>query len=212
MFFKGQKYIYIGYISDVHGNKGKVILRLKRYISPQSFPTRVFIKKNKNGLEEFRIKALKQLKKNIFILKINKVKDRDSAFELVSSDVYISEGDLPRKVRVEIGVIPPFIPEAKSVPEKLREIGFITKPRGLQGAVAVVSLKENEKVWKRGLKVYIEEGEGKFLESEVRSVKKLREMQDNIYLSVKLTFVNDLETAERLRKRKIFISQESHTP
>jgi ribosomal 30S subunit maturation factor RimM len=210
MILSGKKYIYIGYISDAHGNKGKVVLCLRRYISPQSIPTRIFIKKNYGDLEEFRIKALKRFRKNELILKLNKVKDKNSALELVSSDVYIFEGDLPRKVRVEIGVIPPFIPEAKDVPEKLEEIGFITKPRGLQGAVAVVSPKDKEKIWTPGLKVYIEGDKGNFYSTEVRAVKKLRQMQDDIYLSVKFMFINDLDSAEKLRKRKIFVSAQQN--
>lgn len=206
MIHNGKKYIYIGYISDVHGNKGKVKLRLKRLISPQSIPPRIFIKKNYGVLEEFRIKSLKRFRKNELILKLNKVKDKNSALEFISSDVYIFEGDLPRKVRIEIGVIPPFIPEAKDIPENLEEIGFITKPRGLQGAVAVISPRDKEKIWVPGLKVYIEGDKGNFYSTEVRAVKKLRQMQDNIYLSVKFMFINDLDSAEKLRKRKIFIS------
>lgn len=210
MILNGKKYIYIGYISDAHGNKGKVVLHLRRHISPQRIPPRIFIKKNYGYLGEFRIKFLKRFRKNELILKLNKVKDKNSALELVSSDVYIFEGDLPRNVRVEIGVIPPFIPEAKDVPEKLEEIGFITKPRGLQGAVAVVSPKDKEKIWSPGLKVYIEGEKGNFYSTEVRAVKKLRQMQDNIYLSVKFMFINDLDSAEKLRKRKIFVSAQQN--
>ena len=205
MFLKGKRYIYLGFISGVHGKKGKVIFRMRRRIPHEKLPPRIFIKKN-GELEEFRIKLIKPYKRG-FILKLNKVKGEEEAKVMVTSDVYILEDDLPRRSRVELGVIPEFIPEVRLKDEEieeLEEVGFITKPRGLQGAVAMVIPKEKEKFIKKGQKIYIENGK-KFFETEIRSAKKLKEKEDNSYFSVKLLHVNDVNSAERLRKRKVYI-------
>jgi ribosomal 30S subunit maturation factor RimM len=207
VFYKGKKYIYIGYVARTHGKKGKIAVRIRKRIPKEKMPPRIFIKENEEELKEYRLKLLKEYKNGLAIMKLN-IKPEESE-KLVSQDVYICEDDLPRKVRVELGVIPSFIPEVEKDESELEVIGFITKPRGLQGALAVVSPKEKESIWKKGkLKIFIEGDEkGKFFETQIRSVKKIREMLDNVYLSVKVLYVNDIEAAERLRKRRVFISK-----
>jgi ribosomal 30S subunit maturation factor RimM len=207
VFCKGKKYIYIGYVAKTHGKKGKIAVRIRKRIPKEKMPPRIFIKENGEELKEYRLKLLKEYKNGLAIMKLN-IKPEESE-KLVSQDVYICEDDLPRKVRVELGVIPSFIPEVEKDESELEEIGFITKPRGLQGAVAVVSPKEKESIWKKGkLKIFIEGDEkGKFFETQISSVKKIREMLDNVYLSVKVLYVNDIEATERLRKRRVFISK-----
>jgi ribosomal 30S subunit maturation factor RimM len=210
VFYKGKRYIYIGYVARTHGKKGKIAVRIRKRIPKEKMPPRIFIKEIKEDgeeLKEYRLKLLKEYKNGLAIMKLN-IKPEESE-KLVSQDVYICEDDLPRKVRVELGVIPSFIPEVEKDESELEDIGFITKPRGLQGALAVVSPKEKESIWKKEkLKIFIEGDEkGKFFETQIRSVKKLREMLDNVYLSVKVLYVNDIDAAERLRKRRIFISK-----
>jgi ribosomal 30S subunit maturation factor RimM len=207
VFYKGKKYIYIGYVARTHGKKGKIAVRIRKRIPKEKMPPRIFIKEDGEELKEYRLKLLKEYKNGLAIMKLN-IKPEESE-KLVSQDVYICEDDLPRKVRVELGVIPSFIPEVEKDESELEEIGFITKPRGLQGALAVVSPQEKESIWKKGkLKIFIEGDEkGKFFETQIRSVKKIREMSDNVYLSVKVLYINDIDAAERLRKRRVFISK-----
>ncbi len=208
MFLKGKRYIYIGFIASTHGKKGKVIFRMRRYISPERIPPRIFIKKKDRELEEFRVKLIKPYKKSSFILKLNKIRGETEAKGIVSSDVYIAEEDLPRKSRIELGIIPEFIPEVKPEDEdSLDEVGVITKPRGLQGAVAVVVPKEKAELLLKaeGREIIIKSGD-RFFKTSVRSAKKVREMQDNVYLSLKLLHINDVNSAERLRKSKIYVS------
>jgi ribosomal 30S subunit maturation factor RimM len=207
VFYKGKKYIYIGYVARTHGKKGKIAVRIRKRIPKEKMPPRIFIKEDGEELKEYRLKLLKEYKNGLTIMKLN-IKPEESE-KLVSQDVYICEDDLPRKVRVELGVIPSFIPEVEKDESELEEIGFITKPRGLQGAVAVVSPKEKESIWrKEKFKIFIEGDEkGKFFETQIRSVKKIREMLDNVYLSVRVLYINDIDAAERLRKRRVFISK-----
>lgn len=206
MFYKGRKYIYIGYVAKTHGTKGKIAVRIRKRIPKEKMPPRIFIKENEE-LKEYRLKLLKEYKNGLAIMKLN-IKPEDAG-KLIAQDVYICQDDMPRKVKVELGLIPSFIPEVEKDESELEVIGVITKPRGLQGAVAVVSPKENEKIWrKEKLKIFIEGDEkGKFFETELRSAKKTREMKDNIYLSVKILHINDIDSAERLRKRRIFVQK-----
>jgi ribosomal 30S subunit maturation factor RimM len=207
VLYKGKKYIYIGYVAKKHGKKGKIAVRIRKRIPKEKMPLRIFIKEDREELKEYRLKLLKEYKNGLAIMKLN-IKPEESE-KLVSQDVYICEDDLPRKVRVELGVIPSFIPEVGKDESELEAIGFITKPRGLQGAVAVVSPKEKESIWrKEKFKIFIEGDEkGKFFETQIRSVKKIKEMLDNVYLSVKVLYINDIDAAERLRKRRVFISK-----
>ncbi len=206
MFYKGRKYIYIGYVAKTHGSKGKIAVRIRKRIPKEKMPTRIFIKENEE-LKEYRLKLLKEYKNGLAIMKLN-IKPED-AEKLITRDVYICQDDMPRKVKVELGLIPSFIPQVEKDESELEVIGVITKPRGLHGAIAVVSPKEKENIWqKEKLKIFIEGDEkSKFFETELRSAKKIREMTDNIYLSIKVLHVNDIDSAERLRKRRIFIQK-----
>lgn len=202
MIYKGEKYIYIGFVKKAHGEKGKIILSPKRRFDPEVI-SRVFIKNEKGELEEFRLKLAKRYK-NLFILKLSKIKSKDVALSFVSKDVYIKETDIPRKLKINIGIVPQFIEQVQSLPSDSEAIGFITKPRGLHGQVA--ALVERDKLHKlqQGANLYLQTEDGKLYKTQLKSFKKLKEGQ-RLYISLKLLHIDDVESAERLRKATIFM-------
>lgn len=202
MIYKGEKYIYIGFIKKPHGKKGKVILVPKRRFDPKSI-LRVFVKKDSDNLEEFRLKLAKEYKGS-YILKLSKLKSFSDATELISKDVYIKEEDLPRKVKIDMEILPKFIEEVQSIPEDVVQVGFITRPRGLQGQVGALIEPDKFTRLKKNSDVYLMTPDGRFYKSKIRSLKKIKE-GNGIYASIKLLYINDVESAERLRKAVIFI-------
>ncbi len=205
MIYKGEKYLYIGYVVRPHGDKGKILARIRRRIAGTKIPHRVFIKVG-DKIEEYRVKLVKEFKNN-FILRLSKLRGKEDAMNLVSSDVYIKEDDLPRKTKIEIGLLPQTeLPEANISARDLEEVGMITRPRGLQGAVALITDKDKMQKIRKGVEVFLGDG-GKFFRSEVRAVKRIAELEGGkVYLSIKLLYVNDINSAERLRKVRVFVS------
>lgn len=205
MLYEKEKYIYIGFIKKTHGEKGKVIFVPRRYINFEHI-SRVFIKNDSGALEEYRVKLAKKYKEG-FILKLSKIKGKETAFSLVAKDVYIKENDLPRKVKIDFGILPPFPAEVDKIPENAEEIGFITKPRGLQGQVAALVEADKFEKLKEGYELYLVTPDEKIYKTEIRAVKKIRELKESgkIYASLRLLYINDVESAERLRKAKLFV-------
>ncbi len=209
MIYNGEKYLYIGYIVKLHGDKGKVIALIRRYIPAEKFPSRLFIrmageKEGREELREFKIRKIKIYKRNTAILSLDKIRRREEAESLVACDIYIRERELPRMVKMELGILPNFLQEVSEIePSQLEYIGMITKPRGLKGAVAAVVPKEKIQKFTKYQEILIEL-EGKLYRTGIRKLKKIKEMADNIYVSLELSGIYDVNSAERLRKGKIF--------
>lgn len=201
MIYAGEKYIYIGFIKKTHGEKGKLILVPKRRIDLDSVP-RIFIKNDEGKIEELRIKRAKKYKE-FFILSLSKIRNLNDAMKFISQDVYVKESDLSRKIKIQIGITPEFIQEVQKLPSGLDQIGFITKPRGLQGQVASLIDPDKFHKLKEGSEIYLMTQDGKYYKTQIRSFKKLKN-GTKLYVSLKLMNINDVDSAERLRKALLF--------
>lgn len=203
MIYKGEKYIYIGFIKKAHGEKGKVIFHPKRKIDLNQI-SEIFIKNENGEIEGFRIKLAKKFK-NLFILKLSKIKSKDDALSFVAKDVYLKEIYIPRKLRIDIGIAPSFIQQVQEIPQGFEKIGFITKPRGLHGQVSALVESDKFCKLKNGADIYIQTEDGKIYRTQIKSFKKLKELGESqkFYISLKLLHIDDVESAERLRKAVI---------
>lgn len=202
MMYGGERYVYLGFIKKTHGDKGKVILVPRRSFNPQHV-SRIFIKDEQGMLEEYRLRLAKKYK-NFYILRLSKIRSKEDAEHLISRDVYLKEMDLPRKIRVEFGLSPSFVEEITEIPEGVENIGFVTKPRGLHGQLAAIIDGEKFGKLEEGKEIYIMTADGKYYRTKIRTFKKIRG-EEKVYVSLKLMNVDDVDSAERLRKALLFI-------
>lgn len=90
------RFILIGKIVSVHGLHGnlKVYYYTESHLSFDQFDT-VYLKRN--GISAtYSIKSVKSFKKNIILLSLEGVSDRDQSEALISSEIYVDKEWLPK--------------------------------------------------------------------------------------------------------------------
>lgn len=192
--------IWIGHLTKPYGQKGKLVLSLKRSIK---IPDRIFVRFD-NECKAFRIKKLKPYKNKEktaqstkIIISLKEVKTREEAEKIRGASVYLKLEDLPKQTKYEL--TSEVKPKKEIREEDIEKIGFITKPHGVHGKLAAIVRKNSDATGK----IFIKE-ENFFQEYTVVKERIIREVEDNKYSILKINSIYNRKLAEKLRKKEIF--------